>query len=157
GAPKVFKGLSRKKVCLCLSMKTRAGKRNPRLPTRPGFFNLLGCRKESRMKYIGFDLSLVLAFPAFSAVQKKEQAPASKTLVGEGVSFGGLAGTGFTLMDLRLSQSKEKKLERIVIDVGDMNGTKIIGWPGYYYAELKKNPAQLIVDFSQMPNSLVNQ
>lgn len=109
------------------------------------------------MKYIGCVFALLIAVPSFAAVQKKSQAPVSKILSGEGVSFGGLAGTGFTMMDLRLSADSKKKVERIVIDVGDMNGGKIIGWPGYYFAELKKDPSQLVMDFSQMPNSLVNQ
>ncbi|AHI06827.1 hypothetical protein BDW_11635 [Bdellovibrio bacteriovorus W] len=109
------------------------------------------------MKYIGCVFALLLAVPSMAAVQKKSQAPVSKILSGEGVSFGGLAGTGFTMMDLRLSADNKKKVERIVIDVGDMNGGKIIGWPGYYFAELRKDPSELVIDFSQMPNSLVNQ
>lgn len=109
------------------------------------------------MKYIGCVFALLLAVPSLAAVQKKSQAPVSKILSGEGVSFGGLAGTGFTMMDLRLSADNKKKVERIVIDIGDMNGGKIIGWPGYYFAELRKDPSQLVIDFSQMPNSLVNQ
>jgi len=29
--------------------------------------------------------------------------------------------------------------------------------PGYYHAELKQNPARLILDFSQMPKSILDQ
>ncbi len=63
---------------------------------------------------------------------------AAKILSGEGATFGGISGSGFTLMDLRRSSDDKKKIERLVIDVGDANGVALKGWPGYYYAELKK-------------------
>lgn len=101
------------------------------------------------MKYIGCVMAFLLALPVFAAVPK--------TLVGEGVSFGGLAGTGFTLMDVRRTADNKKKVERVVIDVGDINGAQLRGWPGYYFAELKKNPQRLVIDFSQMPKSNLDQ
>ncbi|AHZ83554.1 hypothetical protein AB1A81_14550 [Bdellovibrio bacteriovorus] len=110
------------------------------------------------MKYIGCVLAALLALPAQAAISKQQSKPAaSKILSGEGVSFGGLAGTGFTLMDVRRTADAGKKVERIVIDVGDINGGMLRGWPGYYYAELKKNPQRLVVDFAQMPNANIDQ
>lgn len=111
------------------------------------------------MKYIGCLWAVLFAIPVIAAVPSakvKPTAPA-KILSGEGVSFGGLAGTGFTLLDLRRTADVRKKVERIVIDVGDLSGAPVRGWPGYYYAELKKNPQRLVVDFSQMPNANINQ
>ncbi|WP_413943288.1 hypothetical protein [Bdellovibrio sp. HCB-162] len=111
------------------------------------------------MKYMGCLMAFLLAVPAIAAVpaQKTKPTAASKILSGEGVSFGGLAGTGFTMMDLRRTADTKKKIERVVIDVGDMNGGVIRGWPGYYYAELKKNPQRLVIDFAQMPNANIDQ
>lgn len=79
--------------------------------------------------------------------------PPQKILKGEGSLIGGIAGTGFSLLDIRPSRDQKKKAERIVIDVGDMNGAPIKGLPGYYHAQLLKNPARLSIDFSQMPIS----
>jgi hypothetical protein len=103
--------------------------------------------------------SLFIATSAFAAIPKqaaKKPTP-TKILKGEGVTIGGLAGTGFTLLDLRRTADNKKKIERLVIDVGDRTGAPMKGWPGYYHAELKKNPARLVLDFSQMPNTKVDQ
>lgn len=121
-------------------------------------------RKESIMKFstcfksIGaaFLASSILALPAFAAVSKKAAAPVvPKILSGTGATFGGLAGSGFTLLDVR--RTADKKIERLVFDVGDKAGAVMRGWPGYYHAELKNNPQRLVLDFAQMPNSNLNQ
>lgn len=109
------------------------------------------------MKYIGCVMTLLLALPGQAAVsQQKAKPKVSKVLVGQGVSFGGLAGGGFTLMDVRRSADAKKKVERLVFDVGDIKGGALKGWPGYYFAELQKNPQRLVIDFAQMPNSNVD-
>ncbi|MGZ3770887.1 MAG: hypothetical protein ACXVCP_12235 [Bdellovibrio sp.] len=103
-------------------------------------------------------MAFFIAAPSLAAVSKQAVKPsASKILVGEGTSFGGLAGNGFTLMDVRRTADKSKKIERIVMDVGDRNGAALRGWPGYYFVELKKNPQRLVIDFAQMPNSNIDQ
>lgn len=111
------------------------------------------------MKYIGCIWALFLALPTFAAISKPQvqPQPAAKILAGEGVTFGGLAGSGFTLMDLRRTADAKKKIERIVIDVGDRQGGAMRGWPGYYFAELKRQPNRLVIDFAQMPNARINQ
>lgn len=112
------------------------------------------------MKYMGCILSLFLVGPsAFAAIPKSapKKVEVSKILSGEGTSFGGLAGSGFTLMDVRRTSDAKKKVERLVIDIGDMNGAALRGWPGYYFAELKKNPSRLVIDFAQMPNANLDQ
>ncbi|KYG62265.1 hypothetical protein AZI85_07960 [Bdellovibrio bacteriovorus] len=113
------------------------------------------------MKNIGcvfaFSWAVMLAVPAVAAVPAQKAKPVSKILQGQGVSFGGIAGTGFTLMDVRRTADTKKKVERIVMDIGDLNGGTIKGLPGYYFAELKKNPSRLVIDFSQMPNANIDQ
>ncbi|WP_413577256.1 hypothetical protein ACLVWU_03180 [Bdellovibrio sp. HCB290] len=109
------------------------------------------------MKYMGCLLSLLLALPASAAIPSKKVQPGPKILSGKGELFGGIAGSGFTLLDVRRTGDKSKKVERVVFDVGDKNGQKIKGWPGYFHAELKNNPQRLILSFSQMPASLVNE
>lgn len=103
-------------------------------------------------------LFILLASTTVFAALPPRQAPApGKILAGQGETIGGVAGSGFTLMDLRRTASKNKKLERIVIDVGDRDGALKKGLPGYYHVELKQNPARLVVDFSQMPRSVLDQ
>ncbi|WP_291515600.1 hypothetical protein [Bdellovibrio sp. ArHS] len=113
------------------------------------------------MKNIGcvfaFSWAVLLAVPAFSAVPAQKPPTAAKILQGQGVSFGGVAGTGFTLLDVRRTADAKKKVERIVMDIGDMNGASLNGLPGYYFAELKKNPSRLVIDFAQMPNANIDQ
>lgn len=111
------------------------------------------------MKYIGCMLALLVAGPVFAAVPTIQVKPtaANKILEGEGMTYGGLAGSGFTLLDVRRTSDAKKKIERIVIDVGDQQGVAMRGWPGYYFAELKKNPHQLVLDFSQMPRTRIEQ
>ncbi|WP_253715631.1 hypothetical protein [Bdellovibrio bacteriovorus] len=110
----------------------------------------------------GLILALVFSATAHAALPSKKKIaakpqPVSKILAGEGASFGGLAGSGFTLLDVRRTADAKKKIERLVLDVGDIQGAPMKGWPGYYYAELKKNPQRLVIDFSQMPNARINQ
>jgi hypothetical protein len=102
--------------------------------------------------------TLILTSSAFAAIPAKKQVVAPmRILVGEGVSIGGLAGTGFTLLDLRRTADRKKKIERLVLDVGDRTGAVMKGWPGYYHAELKKNPSRLVLDFAQMGSSRIDQ
>ncbi|MFS4458255.1 hypothetical protein [Bdellovibrio sp. HCB2-146] len=110
------------------------------------------------MKYIGCVLVLLCGSLAMAAIPAKKAAPkVNRILSGEGSTFGGLAGAGFTLLDVRRTADTKKKLERLVIDVGDQNGAPQKGWPGYYFAELKKNPQRLVLDFAQMPKSKLNE
>ncbi|MEN0060223.1 MAG: hypothetical protein AAGB31_15400 [Bdellovibrio sp.] len=102
-------------------------------------------------------LGYILIFILGNSLVAGAAIPSQKVLSGQGVSFGGLAGSGFTLLDVRVTADKKKKMERVVIDVGDMQGATLRGWPGYYHAELKKNPQRLVIDFAQMPNSRVTQ
>lgn len=104
-------------------------------------------------------MAMFLAGPVFAAVSAPQvkPKPAAKILAGEGATYGGLAGSGFTLMDVRRTADVKKKVERIVIDVGDLQGAPQRGWPGFYFAEMKKNPHRLVLDFAQMPNARINQ
>jgi hypothetical protein len=98
--------------------------------------------------------SLNLSLQVSAAIPAKPLAPVvGKILIGEGEATGGVAGTGFSLMDLRRTSDAKKKIERIVIDFGDMQGNPQKGLPAYFHAELKKNPNRLVLDFNQTPNS----
>jgi len=98
-------------------------------------------------------ISLVVGLQAQAAIPPKPKVPVGKILVSEGEAMGGVAGTGFSLMDLRRSADAKRNVERIVIDIGDMQGNPQKGLPAYFHAELKKNPNRLVLDFNQTPNS----
>ncbi|MNJ99745.1 hypothetical protein D3C87_175260 [compost metagenome] len=110
------------------------------------------------MKYIGCMLAFLLVTQAHAAVPAKKTKPqVNKILKGDSVVIGGLAGSGFTLMDVRKTSDAKKKIERIVIDVGDNRGMPMKGLPGYYHAEMQKNPHRLVLDFAQMPNTRIDE
>lgn len=106
-------------------------------------------------------LSLAIAFslisaPAFAAIPKKAAAPApQKILSGNAAVTGGLAGLGFSLKNLTVTKIGGR--ERVVIDIADLGGGVLKGYPGYYHAELQKDPQRLVLDFSQMPNVFLDE
>lgn len=83
--------------------------------------------------------------------------PKGKILDGFGSQIGGVAGSGFTLLDLRVTRDVHKKIERIVMDMGDMNGEPIKGLPGYFHVELRDHPQKLVIDLAQTPHSKVDE
>lgn len=109
------------------------------------------------MKKIFFILSVFTSLQAFAAIPPKPQAPVGKILQNEGAASGGVAGTGFSLTDLRRTADARKSVERIVIDFGDIDGNIHKGLPAYFHAELKKNPSRLVLDFTQTPNSRIDE
>lgn len=116
--------------------------------------------------YIGSLVVLLFCIPAFSAVSKnevkKEVKKANKPAVAQflntrGSMHGGAAGSGFTLLDVRRTANAKRKIERVVIDIGDRNGKPLAGKPGFYFAEFQKKQNRVILDFSQMPSARVDQ
>lgn len=93
---------------------------------------------------------------ARAAIPSKTKAPApGKILAESGAVAGGLAGGGFSLTNVTLAKTPGK--ERVVIDLGDLNGAPIKGLPAYYHAEMQKAPHRLVIDFAQMPNTMINE
>lgn len=97
-------------------------------------------------------LTLSLAAGAAIPSQQKKPQP-EKILSGSAAATGGLAGAGFSIQNITWAKIAQK--ERVIIDMGDLAGKDIRGFPGYYHAELQENPSRLILDFSQTPNSLL--
>lgn len=97
----------------------------------------------------------LLSEMVFAAVNKQKMAP-TKILQGSGSMIGGVAGTGFSLLDLKKSQNPKQKIERLVFDIGDLQGKPQKGLPGYYHVQMLQNPNRLVIDFSQMPASKIS-
>jgi hypothetical protein len=103
-------------------------------------------------------ISIAYSLPSFAAIPQKVKPPAlGRILFNEGAATGGVAGSGFSLLDLRRTADNKKHVERVVIDIGDMQGQKLKGMPAYFHAELKKNPSKLVLDFDQTPISRLDE
>lgn len=101
-------------------------------------------------------VSMLAAGSAFAAIPPKTAVPVpTKIIAGHGAVTGGVAGSGFSLTNVTLAATPKK--ERVVIDIGDLKGQPLRGYPGYYHAELQDHPNRLIVDFAQTPTVLVNE
>ena len=101
-------------------------------------------------------VSLVFLGSLAQAAIPPKPAPA-RFLQGNSSQNGGMAGTGFTLLDLRRTGDAKKKIERVVLDVGDMKGGLNKGLPGYFHVELQEHPDRLIIDMAQTPQSRVDE
>jgi hypothetical protein len=103
-------------------------------------------------------ISLGYSLAANAAIPAKIKTPVpGRILVNDSATTGGVAGSGFSLMDLRRTSDAKKNIERVVIDIGDMQGNAIKGLPAYFHAELKKNPSKLVLDFDQTPMSRLDE
>lgn len=102
-----------------------------------------------------FIAALIVA-PAHAALPSAPLQPKpAKILAQQGSLIGGVAGSGFTIKDVKLVKMGGK--ERLIFDVTDMQGRPVKGLPGYYNVELKKNPRRLVVDFAQTAGSFLDE
>jgi hypothetical protein len=93
---------------------------------------------------------------AFAAIPSKTPAPKpTKVLTGTGASTGGLAGSGFSLTNVALATMSKK--ERLILDIGDLTGAPVKGYPGYYHVELQENPRRVVIDLAQTPNIFIDE
>ncbi len=75
----------------------------------------------------------------------------------DGVIVGGRVGKGYTLLSLRRSFTKQTETERVVLDIGDINGKPILGEVGYYHVSIERSPARVVIDLAQVSRSGVDQ
>lgn len=98
-------------------------------------------------------LTLVfIALGADAAIPPAQNSP-QKILSGSGYRSGGVAGSGFTLLNLNAEFNPKTAIERMILDVGTLDGQANKGLPGYFQVELKPGARRVVIDFSQMPNS----
>ncbi len=100
-------------------------------------------------------VALGVFFQAQGALKPLPVKP-QKILIGSGSMAGGIAGTGFSLMNLKTMTNLQTRSERLMFDVGDIDGHPMKGLPGYFNVELKNNAKRIVVDFSQMPTTLMD-
>jgi len=103
-----------------------------------------------------FILTLLATSLLQAAVPKLSPQNPKQLLNSSSVSIGGEASTLFSILDVRRSTDVKKKVERVVIDMGDLEGRPVKGEVGFYHAELQQNPPRLILDIAQTPKSKLN-
>lgn len=101
-------------------------------------------------------VSLLFCFAGQAALPPSTQ-NAKNILKYQGALNGGVAGTGFSLLKMSKLALGQNNQERWVIDIGDIKGRVNKGVPGFYHVQLTQNPAQLIIDFNQMPVSIFTE
>lgn len=106
-----------------------------------------------------FLLVLLLAIPLTSVgalpSKKKITAP-ENILAGSSALQGGQAGDGFSLIAANRMTLKNKNIERLSFEYGNLAMQKISGMPGYFHAQIK-NGNKLVINFSQLHYTKFNQ
>jgi len=95
-------------------------------------------------------ISTMAAVPKSPIVAKEPK----NILQKNGALRGGRSAGVYSLLDIRSSTSKNKKIERIVLDIGNASMQKSRGLIGYYNVELK-NGNKVLIDLPQTLNSKV--
>lgn len=109
------------------------------------------------MKYFLCSCLILLCALTFAAKAPiKNQVQPTNILKNNGALRGGQAGDGFSLLDVRATVSKDKKIERLVLDIGNAAMQKQIGSVGYYNVELR-NSRKLIIDLTQTSKSKISR
>ena len=100
--------------------------------------------------------SLILSGFVNAAVppQKQSTLQSFKTVQRQ---IGGQAGAGFSLLNLQKIQAKNGKAERLIFEVGTKDGLPLKGLPGYFNAQNQIHPNRIVIDFSQMLKSKVDE
>ena len=91
------------------------------------------------------------AFAAISPQAKKIST--SAILRTSGAIHGGVAGRGFSLIGVRSQASKNQKLERLTVAMGDPLFQAHHGAPGYFHIENNVEAKRVVINFSQTYNA----
>ncbi len=104
-------------------------------------------------KMIFFSLFVSTAAIAAISPQAKKGLQNSAILRGGGAIHGGVAGKGFSLLNVRSFPAKNQKLERLSVAVGDPLFQAHKGAPGYFHIENKADQKQIVINFAQTYNA----
>ncbi len=72
-----------------------------------------------------------------------------------GVFVGGYSQSELALLDIRHSMSKPAKIERIVLDIGDIKTGKPVDRPGFFHVAIQKNPKRIVVDLENVEEAKI--
>lgn len=107
------------------------------------------------MKFITIGTLICFVSSSFAAIppQVKKMPPFFQT---SSATKGGNFRDLQSVLDIRHTADSNKKVERIVIDLGTRDGKQLMGEVGYYHVEYKKEQNALIVDLAQTPISNIS-
>ena len=99
-----------------------------------------------------------LGSPGFAA-SKYKQALDKKidAYLDEGIVVGGRSGRGFSLLKVRRDLSTKLGMERVILDIGDIEGKPAFGKVNYFQATGEKNPPRIVLDLAQLSRSAVDE
>ena len=75
----------------------------------------------------------------------------------DGVVLGGKISDGFTLLNVRSGLSKKSKMERVVLDIGDLLGKPAKNEVAYHHINVDARRGQLVIELNQVARSGVDQ
>lgn len=102
---------------------------------------------------VGLPVSQALAASTYKqALDKKTSA-----YLNEGVIVGGRAGKGYSLLNVRRDLSPKLGMERVILDLGDIEGRPLFGKASYFQASVEKNPPRIVIDLAQLSRSAVTE
>jgi hypothetical protein len=104
----------------------------------------------------GMVVVILGASDSYAAIPKNLPSQSLQNFLPEGSFRGGGAGTGFSLLGVKRVYSTDRKSERLIFEIGDKEGKPYSGKPGYFHAQLFKNPSEFSLDFSQLVRSHVS-
>jgi len=99
--------------------------------------------------------SILMSASAFAAIspQAKKALSNSAILRTNGAIHGGLAGKGFSLLSVKSQASRNQKLERLTVAVGDPLFQTHQGAPGYFHIENSQDSKRVVINFAQTYNA----
>lgn len=99
-----------------------------------------------------------LLMPSWGATAFRKALDTKKNLyIDGGTIIGGEAGKSFSLLKVRRQADLKKKLERVVINLGDEQGRLLKGRVSFFQVNLEPKNSRLVVNLSQVVASKVSQ
>lgn len=78
--------------------------------------------------------------------------------MGTEIRIGGVAERELALLNVQWMRASNKPVERVVIQVGEQDGSKLKGKMGYFHVSLREQPiARLSIDLSQIQKTKIDE
>lgn len=107
-----------------------------------------------------WQILVITAFlmPSWGATAFRKALDTKKNIyIDAGTVIGGEAGKSFSLIKVRSQANLKKKLERVVINLGDEQGRLLKGRVSFFQVNLDPKQSRLVVNLSQVVTSKVSQ
>lgn len=115
--------------------------------------------KQFNIVHLGLMVGLALAVGQADGASSYKKALDKKlnAYLDQGVVVGGRAGSGFSLLNVRRDLSAKAGIERVILDLGDIEGRPLRGRTSYFQASIEKNPPRVVIDLAQLSRSAVTE